>query len=231
MLDLFNIAKPQNCDIQIFYGGKTGANQSGNNLHKSWMKPRGVSFIYMMLIGSGGYGNGTDGGGSGAVTVWFGNANNVPDQLVVIAAYSSNNGGNNNASTVGSRQASTTGNQTPTALLTASSSTSATGALAMTANAFAASGFFQSVAGANGGTGTLSPSSTTFLSGGADGAGIVQANYGYGGTIGNGYFQLQPIIVGVGGTNQAAPYEAGIGCGNGQASAPGGPGLVLIASW
>jgi len=231
MLDVFNIAKPQNCDIQIFYGRKTGAIQSTNNLQNSWMKPRGVSFIYMMLIGSGGYGDGTNGGGSGAVTVWFGSAIHVPDQLVVIPAYSSNNVGNNNPSTVSSRRASTTGNPTPTALLTASSATTSSGASAMTANAFAASGFFQSVAGANGGTGTLSPSSTTFLSGGADSAGIVQANYGYGGTIGNGYFQLQPIIVGVGGTNQAPPYEAGIGCGSGQASAPGGPGMVLIASW
>jgi hypothetical protein len=99
----------------------------------------------------------------------------------------------------------------------------------MGANRFTASGFFQSVAGENGATTNAAASPTTFLSGGADDvANTVTANYGYSvpGT-GSGFFQLQPIIVGAGGSSAG---RGGIGCGGGR-SGTGGPGLVLIASW
>jgi len=39
---------------------------------------------------------------------------------------------------------------------------------------------------------------------------------------------MQPIIVGVAGINDG---DGGIGCGGAAASAKGGPGMVLIASW
>lgn len=217
MLDLFNIAKPQGCDIQTFYGS------GPTDTQRTWTKPRGASHVYMMLIGGGGSGDGSNGGGSGAVTVWYGSAKNIPDSLVVVA------GSSGNSSTVSARFSNS--GATPTALLTGNGQNLTTGAPAMTANQFTASGFFQSVAGQGGSSGTINPSSVTFLSGGADSSGIVQANYGYGGTVGNGYFQMQPIIVGVGGTNQIAPYSGGIGCGAGSNAGKGGPGMVLIASW
>jgi hypothetical protein len=90
-----------------------------------------------------------------------------------------------------------------------------------------ASGFFQSVAGQNGGIDGAS--ATTFLSGG--GSGVTKtANYGYT-TTSNGFFQLQPIIVGVGSTNTNVNNNA-IGCGaSAGIDGEGGPGMVLIASW
>jgi hypothetical protein len=99
----------------------------------------------------------------------------------------------------------------------------------MTANPFGASGFFQSVQGQNGDTGNQLASTTTFLSGGADAnTETVTANYGYfvPGN-GSGFFQMQPIIVGAGGS---AAGRGDIGCGGG-ADSVGGPGFVLIASW
>ena len=231
MLDLFNIAKPQGCDIQTFYGKATGVSTSTNVGQYSWLKPRGVSFIYMMLIGAGSVGDTTNGGGSGAVTVWFGNANNVPDQLVVMPAFSGNS---NHATTVSSKQATSTAGLTPALLLSAPSAISGLGGSAMTANQFAASGFFQSVAGQAGGTGTVSASSTTFLSGGTQGGNDINANYGYqvtgAGPKKDGYFLMQPIIVGLAASGSG---NGGIGCGSGAAATPGtgGPGMVLIASW
>lgn len=236
MLDVFNIAKPQNCDIQTFYG-RANANVTTTNPRgmQTWNKPRGVSNVYMMLIGGGGAGNGSAGGGSGAVTVWYGSAINVPDSLLI---YVPNIGFTGHTyiwtqSSMGAFSAST-------ALLTAQTASTSTGGAATTANQFAASGFYQSIAGQNGAVGDPGASATTFLSGGAGGTGTpVTANYGYQATdptsSGNvdGYFQLQPIIVGVGsgGTKASVPYPNGnIGCGGGR-SAFGGPGFVLIASW
>lgn len=219
MLDLFNIAKPQGCDIQTFYGagGTVGQNQ------RTWMKPRGVSHVYMLLIGGGASGDGTQGGGSGAVTVWYGAAQHVPDSLVV-----SPSRGSGNNTTVSARFSDSTA--APTALLTANASTGINGATAMTANYFAASGFFRSVAGQIGAGSTYpTASATTFLSGGGPTGGILTANYGYTCTDKDGYFQMQPVIVGVGGNGFGG--KGGIGCGGGASSGVGGPGMVLIASW
>jgi hypothetical protein len=212
MLDVFNIAKPQNCDIQIFYGA--GATASPNGQY-SWIKPRGVSNVYILLIGAGGTGDGTTGGGSGGVTVWYGAAQNVPDALIVnvyrsgttLLSYRASNGLNS--------------------LLSANGGAGTAGGAASTAGGyFTASGFFQSVAGQNGSSTAISASSTTFLSGGANG--VVTANYGYLVPIsGDGIFQMQPIIVGAGGSGT---QKGGIGCGGGSNGA-GGPGMVLIASW
>lgn len=214
MLDLFNIAKPQNCDIQIFYKDST------------WLKPRGSSHTYMLLIGGGGNGNGSVGGGSGAVTVWYGASQNIPDSLIVIVST-----GPATNSTVRGRFNS--GSATGINLINTSSTdtTGGAGGAATAANQFAASGFYQSIAGQNGSASAIAASTTTFLSGGG-GATINSGNYGYSSENalgnGNGFFQTQPIIVGVGGFGNG---KGGIGCGGGITSGVGGPGMVLIASW
>lgn len=218
MLDLFNIAKPQNCDIQTFYGTTATGGAGGE---KSWTKPRGVSHVYMLLIGPGGTGDTAgSGGGSGAVTTWYGAAQHVPDSLVVSPGAAAST-----ESIVSYR--SRTGLIT---LLTARFGATGGGGSAMTANYFTASGFFQSVAGqASDGTANQPASSTTFLSAGNYSNGTITANYGYSSRA-RGFFMLQPMIVGTGG---AAPAQAGgIGCGgNGDAAGKGGPGMILIASW
>lgn len=229
MLDLFNIAKPQNCDIQTFYGfaAPTGVGIYRNA--RTWVKPRGVSHVYMLLIGAGGNGDGANGGGSGAVTVWYGAAQHVPDNLSVSV------GGRGDQSNT---RIHYRGSQAPASanlLLEALGTSTSTGATAMPANYFTASGFFQSVAGQDGSAGGVAASTTTFLSGGGTGQGRVIANYGYDNTVGAavgvgaaGFFQMQPIIVGVGG---AETRNGGVGCGGGFNSGLGGQGLVLIASW
>jgi hypothetical protein len=183
----------------------------------SWNKPVGVSHVYMLLIGSGSNGIGSSGGGSGAVTVWYGAAQHVPDNLVVKPA-----------GIGGDTQVSYLGNSLIT-LLQARGASGTNAGPAATATAFPASGFFKSTAGQDGSTGNITISSTTFLSGGSDStAETVTANYGY--FIpgnGSGFFQMQPIIVGAGGS---ANGRGGIGCGGGGDST-GGLGMVLIASW
>lgn len=210
-----------NADVQIFYGADA---TGGANIMATWNKPPGVSHVYMMLIGPGGNGDqaGTA-GGSGAVTVWYGAAQNVPDSLEILCHRGSTN------TEIRYRTTSTSTNQ----LLVAQTGSISTGGPAMTANAFCASGFFQSVAGQNGSGGTQIASTTTFLMGGS--LSSTTANYGYpciGGSGGKGYFQLQPIIVGVcgGGTGVGNASNGGIGCG-GSDYGLGGPGMVLIASW
>ena len=207
----FPIAKPQGCDIQTFYGQLGQRNQA-------WNKPVGVSHVYIMLIGAGANGIGTSGGGSAAVTVWYGAAQHVPNILYVVPQ-----SGNGTSSFIYFDT-----NQTY-ALLTAEGATAASGGSATAAGPFAASGFYQSTAGQAGSTTSITPSTTTFLSGGADATGdTVTANYGYF-VSGNrsGFFQMQPIIVGAGGS---ANGRGGIGCGGG-ADSTGGPGFALIASW
>jgi hypothetical protein len=219
MLDLFHIAKPQGCDIQTFYGN--GAVSNSTNV-KSWTKPRGVSHVYMMLIGSGGNGDGSTGGGSGAVTVWYGAAQHVPDQLDVHVGQ-----GNGQASQIKYRTTS----GTPYTLLIGDAASGVSGGAAASANQFTASGFFNSVAGqAGSGGSSQSASSTTFLSGGTFSTGTVTANYGYGGYNAEGIFMLQPIIVGS--ASGKVGGAGGVGCGgNSSGSGKGGQGMVLIASW
>lgn len=206
-----------NADVQIFYGS-----ENSGSYQNSWNKPIGVSNVYIMAIGAGGSGNGsTSGGGSGAVTVWYGAAQNVPDQLQIIVGA----GGAGYGSVVRFLSGSTQIN-----LVSANSTSTSSGAGATTANAFAASGFYQSITGQAGSSSGIAASSTTFLSGGAPAGGGVIANYGY--TLGSagsksGFFLLQPIIVGLGGMGTG---NGGIGCGGG-VTGVGGQGMVLIASW
>jgi len=196
-------------DVQIFY-------QNSN-----WTKPPGVSQIYMMLIGGGGNAI-VNGGGSGSVTVWYGAAQNVPNNLQL--SISTGNAVNTTISYIGT---------TTTVLLTANGANGSTGATATGAGVFANTGFYQSVAGQNGTAATHSASPTTFLSGGCIGGGINAANYGYSATNNPGFFQLQPIIVGCGSADDGVNTNVGgIGCGSGLFGSPvGGNGLILIASW
>lgn len=220
----YPIATPQGCNIQTFTGiaGTTGST------NYSWNKPVGVSHVYIMLIGGGGTGDATNGGGSGAVTVWYGAAQHVPDSLVIIPSRSGQ------TSSVTYRSSSST-----FTLLSASGGGTPTAATASAATAFAASGFYNSTAGQAGGNGSdPGASSTTFLGGGMRAQTTLTGNYGYATSgIGQGFFQMQPIIVGVGSGDNAtgAGLAGAIGCGgggnNGGTQFPGGPGMVLIASW
>jgi hypothetical protein len=214
----FHIPTPQGCNIQTFYGA--GGN-AGASL-RAWNKPPGVSHIYMMLIGGGGDGDGTSGGGSGAVTVWYGAAQHVPDSLIL--SISRGNGLN-----------TTVFYRTPSGLTNLLEGNGANGVTAGTSTSggpLTASGFYKSTAGQTGTSGAQSASNSTFLSGG--GAGVVTGNYGYTTNVinRNGFFQMQPIIVGVGnaGSGVASQGSAGIGCG-GSATGTGGIGMALIASW
>jgi hypothetical protein len=222
MLDVFNIAKPQNCDIQNFYGfGNQGTITDRN--YMTWNKPRGVSHVYMLLIGGGGNGNGTFGGGCGAVTVWYGAAQNVPDSLAIYVRGANSNG---YETVVAYRSSSGL-----VSLLTANSSSSTSGANLSPATSFASSGFYKSTDGIAGVSGNATPSATTFLSSGTTTA-TVTANYGYGYTSSTrlGYFIFQPIIVGVASGDNSSDRTA-IGCGGSGNSTVGGPGFALIASW
>jgi hypothetical protein len=219
MLDLFNTAKPQGCDIQTFYGNINRENGSDPAVSAMWTKPRGVSHVYMLLCGAGGKGNaGVSGGGSGAVTVWYGAAQNVPDSLQVYMTYA--------ITRIYDVQASTSGGAS---LLFAASATGGTGGPAMTANQFAASGFFQSTAGGAGSTsGNAGTSATNFLGLGTLASGATaSANYGYS-TLSSGFFMTRPIIVGCGGAASGA--DGGVGSG-GNDNGKGGPNFCLIASW
>lgn len=207
MLDVFNTFTQTKADIQYFYRDAV------------WIKPRGASFIYMMLIGGGGNAASTTGGASGAVTRWMGNATIVPDNLVIHPST-----GNANNTTVSYR------GTTLTTLLTANAASGTTGGTASTATPFANSGFFASTAGQNGSSGTVSASATTFLSAAGGSGTTVTANYGYSATSTSGaVFMTQPIIVGCASTSSTG--SGAIGCGPALGSSTPCPGLVIIASW
>lgn len=268
MLDVFNTPTPQGANYQEFYGGGTV---------RDWVKPRGVSMARFMLIGAGGGGgggnstSGSGGGGSGAVTSWIGPAIFIPDVLRVFIGAGGVQGTNGGATTL-VYQAKSGGGYT---LLTANGGTSGstatsggTGATASTNNFFGAAGIFVSIAGQTGSAGSATgaganqtASPTTFLSGGAGGAGAlantgggVTPNYAYtvlppttaGGTVpgADGYFIAQPILVGAGGAGGSTSTtigsnggRGGIGCGgggtgeDGVTGGRGGDGAVFIWSW
>jgi hypothetical protein len=248
-----NYPTPQGANVQIFREGGSTSN---------WTKPQGVSFVWFTLIGPGGGGAGWNpfvidggGGGSGAVTNFMGPAFLMPDILNVSvglggAAGNSSDGFAGTTSTVAYQQKETTGYT----LLTANSGSGGftngnggAGGTVSTNNAFTAMGFFNSVAGQAGATGSsnITASGTTFLSGGSSGGsnGALTANYGYGNTSGGnkaGFFMMQPIIVGVGGNRYSLgnvnAVITGTGCGGSGGSGSvigsrGGDGLVVIVTW
>lgn len=256
-----NYPTPQGANIQIFsQGGSTS----------DWVKPQGASFVWFTLIGGGGGGGGSTGsgigaggGGSAAVTNFMGPAFLMPDQLRVSVGANGVGGATGVAGTTGGTSSivyqlkDTTGYTLLTANGGGGGANSATGtagaaATAMTANYFTAMGFFQSIAGQAGGapgSASITASATTFLSGGAALQGSVTGNYGYfipsNANGCDGFFMMQPIIVGLGGsaTNTVptvAAKSGGAGCGGAGGSAAGtgnqiggngGSGLVVIITW
>ena len=233
----FPIATPQGCDIQIFNRSPAGGGTRGT---RTWNKPVGVSHIYMLLIGAGGGGagpgvTGAGGGGSGAITVWYGAAQHVPNNLF-ISVGAGGVGVSGAASFI--KALNNIGLLNANGGTAASLSSGGAGGAADVESFFTATGFFRSVAGQTGASagGTVSASSTTFLSGGAGGTSSANnpafdatANYGYvskgaltsvgitvSGNDGNsGTFQMQPIVFGTGG---------GGGGGSGSVAGNGGTG-------
>jgi hypothetical protein len=234
----FNYPKPVNADVQIF--SAQGANSSF-----TWEKPQGVSFVWFTLIGCGANGSGGNGisagggGGSGAVTNCLIPSFLIPDILNIRVP--------NGKSTVGATQVNYQLKSTNYTLLSAASGSAGgvasggSGGAASTSNYFSAAGIFQSVAGQSGIVGTnQTASATTFLSGGAgaNSTTTVAGNYGYSHSGGPGYFQLSPIIVGLGGSNfNTTSGVGGVGCGGGGnifndgTFGYGGPGMAVIISW
>ena len=222
---------PQGANIQIFnVGGSTITN---------WVKPQGASFVWFTLIGAGGIGgNGASGafgggGGSGAVTNFMCPAFLIPDDLQVLVGRT-----NVDATKIIYQQKDGTGYE----LLRANYGSSGglnfagSGAGAMAPNYFTAMGFFQSIAGQSGSSGTSTPSTTTFLSGGCASTDVSFANYGYGtGSSNKGFFMMQPIIVGLANGGSAGAQSA-IGCGGSGGDSAGtlsrgGDGMVVIITW
>ena len=221
-----NYPTPQGANIQIF--NATGGTASSPKTISTWVKPQGASFVWFTLIGAGGGGdNSSAGGGSGAVTNCMVPAFLIPDSLQVYVG----KGGDGVAGIAGEdtaivyQQKDTSGYTLLTAL---HGDNAANGGSASTSNYFSCMGFFQSVAGQSGIVGGQTASTTTFLSGGGA-SGATVGNYGYSAPCG--YFQMQPIIVGVGGGGSGALIgQGGIGCGGGY-QGNGGNGLVVIITW
>jgi len=239
----FPIARPQGCDIQTFYGAPAAA---ASRSTRTWNKPRGVSHVYMLLIGAGGGGagpgaQGAGGGGSGAVTVWYGAAQHVPDILNVTVGVGTLEA-NGTASII--RGINNTAFLNASAGDAASLTTGGGGGATTSSGNFSAMGFYQSIAGQMGANASsaISSSATTFLSGGAGGttvnnnAGLdTTANYGYvakggaassgtfvnGNDANSGTFQMQPIIFGLGGGGGGG---GGTGGGNAGTGGKGGIG-------
>lgn len=234
----FNYPTSTNANIQIF-------SAQASNSSFAWEKPQGVSFVWFTLIGCGGYGSGGNGtsagggGGSGAVTNCLMPAFLIPDTLNIKVS--------NGRSTLAPTQINYRLKSTDYTLLSANNgnpgaaASGGSGATASSSTNFSAAGLFQSVGGQNGVVGTnQSASTTTFLTGGAgaNSTTTVTGNYGYSHSGGQGYFQMSPIIVGIGGSNfNTTSGNGDVGCGGGGNIASdftygfGGPGMVIIISW
>jgi len=217
-----NYPTPQGANVQIFQEGGTTSD---------WVKPQGASFVWFTLIGAGSAYDTSfpRAGGSGAVVNCMVPAFLTPDTLLVTVGAGpkvANVAGG--ASIVSYR---IKGNYT---LLTAAGGqANGAGGSADAGGPFTAAGFFQSIGGQDGTTGiNQNASATTFLSGGTTGGWAVNGNYGYSAPVGgpNGFFQMQPIIVGLGAANK----KAGTGCGGAYGAtgaAGGGDGMVVIITW
>lgn len=255
---------PQGANIQIFNAGFLGAD------NQTWVKPQGASFVWFTLIGAGGGGGGSDGaatggggGGSGAVTNCMVPAFLIPDNLQIVVGMGGTGGASSDSDGTGgyqSRILQPFNVQSGSEILLAnagggggrssSSGGGASGGGASASNFFSCMGFYQSIAGQSGAnvSSPTTASATTFLSGGAGGAnlsGLVQGNYGYlyqnqESTLTGNIFQMQPIIVGLGGSYSTLNDNAsagGTGCGGGGAGGAasnggnGGNGMVVIITW
>jgi hypothetical protein len=214
----------------MFYAPGTGTNTKG----AAWIKPQGASFVWFTLIGAGSNGDPVTtiaGGGSGAVTNFMCPAFLIPDELRVNVGIGADAGSSSGYTTISYQQKDGTGYE-----LLSARSPAGTNVVApvMTANYFTCMGIFQSVAGVLGTAAGVTASTTTFLSGGG-GSGTVTSNYGYSIPANtNGFFQTQPIIVGVGGSSTVDTTQSGIGCGGSLGvtiGGRGGNGLAVIITW
>lgn len=258
-----NYPTPQNADVQIFSQGGTTSD---------WVKPQGCTFVYMMLIGAGGNGasgtsaSGGGGGAHGTITKALIPAFLIPDVLRVRVAAGGEANGTSGSQILYQLKATTAYNliNAPNGLNATGTSGAAT-TTGFASNQFTCAGFVLSHtnnAGASGG-GSISVS-TNFLTSGAGGAttgtgnaGSVTPAYSYpllqdvtsGENGRNGYFFIQPVIIGCGGAGGAGSVSSvggnggkgGIGCGGGgggfcggggtSQGGSGGDGLVIIISW
>jgi hypothetical protein len=217
-----NYPTPQNANVQIFYSTPLAGAARRTN---SWVKPQGASFVWFTLIGAGGGDDGAgSGGNSGNVTNFMCPAFLIPDTLQVLVGKGVSGGLAGGTTAVIYQQKDGSGY---TLLEATGGAVYPSSNTADNARAFGAMGFYQSIAGQSY-QATGSASTTTFLSGGVTFDNT--ANYGYSiATGGDGFFQMQPIIVGVGGSKAG---KAGIGCGaGGTAGATGGDGLAVIITW
>lgn len=228
-----NYPTPQGANVQIFRGGDPLS--TGHLFEKTWVKPQGASFVFFTLIGAGGGSDDTGtfnvGGGSGAVTNFMCPAFLIPDVLTVVVGAGGAVNVSGDETAIYYQQKTGTGYKLLTAGGGIGGVNAGAGGSAMTNNYFTAIGFLNSVAGQAGKQTTQSASTTTFLSGGSFGA-TVTANYGYS-TNAVGFFQMQPIIVGAGGSGGAGSLtpNGGVGCGGGGSNGSGGDGLVVIITW
>ena len=213
---------PQGANIQIFNQPTLLSNPTA-----TWIKPQGASFVWFTLIGGGGGGDqSTTGGGSGAVTNCMVPAFLIPDSLVIQVGAGGPPSGNGTPTRIFYRLKDTSNYQ----LLTAEPGLVNSAGTASSSNYFSCMGFYQSIAGQNGSTGSIAASTTTFLAGGNGTGGVANSNYGYKSTD-DGSFQMQPIIVGIATSIPGASAgKAGIGCG-GHRDGQGGDGLAVIITW
>lgn len=203
-------------DVKTFYGNYNSTSTFG------WNKPVGTTFVYIMLIGAGGAGDAASaGGGSGAISVWFGAARNIPNALTITIAPANTR--------ISSRVGGTSTN-----IFDAAAAVSTVGGVADAVDGYYASGFYFFTGGLNGNGGTPGSSTTTFLQGGAGVTTASTGNYGYiRSTAREGYFFLSPIPVGMAGANANNSAQSGAyGCGAFYTNTTsGGPGMAVIASW
>ena len=218
---------PQGANIQIF----TGKTRNSSFPSFTWGKPQGASFVWFTLIGGGGGSDSSGtltGGGSGAVTNFMCPAFLIPDSLQVVVGQGGVVDSSGSLSRILYEGIDTGGSYTLlTALAGQGGNTTGAGGTATNNNYFTAIGFYQSVAGQDGASASVSASATTFLSGGS--FNNVTANYGYS-NGGSGFFRTQPIIVGSGGGG-TGNGNGGIGCGGGGTTGKGGDGMVVIITW
>jgi hypothetical protein len=207
------------------------------SIQAEWVKPQGASFVWFTLIGAGGATDSSGvnllGGGSGAVTNCMVPAFLVPDVLQVRVGkggyFFSSFGQPGGTTEIRYQQKDGTGYTLLNANAGQPGNTGGAAGTADVSNYFSAMGFFQSVAGQAGVNGTQSPSATTFLSGGSF-VGPVTSNYGYS-AAGNSFSQIQPIIVGVGGTGLVGFGSGGSGTLSSATRGVGGDGLIVIITW
>lgn len=202
-------------DVQQYYG------VVGVSSKFSWNKPVGTSFVYIMLVGAGGAGDGaTTGGGTGAVGTWFGPAKSIPSSLQV---------------NIGSLTTSIIANvskNTETVMMSVNAASTTSGGTQTTQNGYWNSGFSRTTAGANGATTASVGSVLTFLSPGGVGS-TMSGNYGDTAGIG-GLFSLSPILTSVsssGDTPTSASVARTYGCGSPSTWTSPTAGMAIIASW